>query len=51
MKSGKILKPGQPGTKKWVEKFGQNLVCVRYRYDKSNRRKLKTVEIVVEQSD
>ena len=51
MKIGKKLKPGQPGTKKWLEKFEENLVCVRYRYDKNNNRKLTTVEIVVDQQD
>jgi hypothetical protein len=50
MKIKKILKPGQPGTKKWVEKFGQDLICVRYRYDEDRHRKLKTVELVVEES-
>jgi hypothetical protein len=49
MKIGKILKPGQPGTKKWLEKFGEDLLCVRYRDDKVNHRKLTTVEIIVEQ--
>ena len=50
MKVSKKLKPGQPGTKKWIEKFGENLVCVRYRDDKNNGRKLITVEIIVEQN-
>ena len=50
IRTGKILKPNQPGTKKWVEKYGDNLVCVRYRYDENNNRKLKTVEIIVEES-
>jgi hypothetical protein len=49
MKIRKILKPGQPGTKKWVEKFGADLLCVRYRYDEERQRKLKTVELVVEE--
>jgi hypothetical protein len=48
MTTEKIIKPNQPGTKKWVEKYGENLICVRYRYDKTNCRMLKTVEIVVE---
>lgn len=51
MKIGKVLKPGQAGTKKWVEKFGEDLICVRYRYDTIRRLKLKTVEIIVEQDD
>ena len=50
MKSKKILKPGQPGTKKWVEKYGEKLFCVRYRYDIERRRKMKTIELIVEES-
>jgi hypothetical protein len=49
MTTEKIIKPHQPGTKKWVEKYGEDLICIRYRYDKTNNRKLKTVEIIVEQ--
>jgi len=33
MKTWARLKPGQNGTKKIVEKYGDALVCVRYRYD------------------
>lgn len=50
MKIKRKLLPGQPGTKQWLEKYGQDLVCVRYRYDKERRRKLTTVEIIVEES-
>ena len=42
------LKPGQKGTKKLVEEYGDNLVCVRYRYDEKSSVRLKTVELVVE---
>lgn len=42
------LKPGQPGTKKLVEKYGEDLVCVRYRYDRQRKVRIKTVELVVE---
>lgn len=49
LKTGKILRPNQPGTKKWVEKYGNDLICVRYRYDATNNRRLKTVELVVEE--
>ena len=49
LRTGKILKPNQPGTKKWVEKYGENLVCVRYKYDEANNRKVKTVELLVEE--
>ena len=42
------LKPGQKGTKAQVEKYGDALVCVRYRYDETSRTRLKTVELIVE---
>jgi hypothetical protein len=42
------LKPGQKGTKALVEKYGDDFVCVRYRYDAASRTRIKTVEIVVE---
>ncbi|MFQ5865040.1 MAG: hypothetical protein ACE5IW_07415 [bacterium] len=49
MKTRRKLIPGQPGTKKWVEKYGENLICVRYRYDSERKRKIKTVELIVEE--
>jgi hypothetical protein len=33
---------------RFVEKYGDELVCVRYRYDAVNTRKVKTVELIVE---
>ena len=51
LRTGKILKPNQPGTKKWVEKYGGNLICVRYKYDDANNRKVKTVELLVEEKE
>lgn len=51
MKIKKILKPGQPGTKKLLEKYGERLLCVRYRYDTRQRKGLKTVEIIIEEDD
>jgi hypothetical protein len=44
------LIPGQSGTKRWKKKFGDDLVCVRYRYDELLQKKVTTVEIIVEQS-
>jgi len=44
----KTLIAGQPGTKKWLQKYGAALTCVRYKYDSENNRKIKTVELVVE---
>jgi len=45
------LKPGQKGTKTLVEKYGDALVCVRYRYDKNSRIRLKTVELIIEKKE
>jgi hypothetical protein len=49
MKTQTHLKPGQNGTKRLVEKYGDALVCVRYRYDEKRGVRLKTVEIVVDE--
>jgi hypothetical protein len=45
------LKPGQNGTKKWTEIYGERLVSVRYRYDAKKGKRFKTVEIIVEERD
>ena len=49
MTTRKTLYAGQPGTKKWIEKFGQELICVRYKYDTKRKIKLKTVELIAEE--
>lgn len=49
MKSRLNLKPGQRGTKRLVEKYGDLLLYVRYRYDADRGVRLKTVELVVEE--
>lgn len=51
MKTRARLKPGQNGTKKYVEQYGDALVCVRYRYDAATRKQCKTIEIIVSESD
>ena len=43
------MSPGKPGTVRLVEKYGDNLLCVRYRYDAVRKRKVKTVELIVEE--
>lgn len=45
------LNPGQRGTKKLVAKYGERLVCVRYRYDEEKKKRYKTVEIIEEVVD
>ena len=46
----KKLYPGQPGTKKLAERYGENLLCVRYHDDPAGKRSLKTVELIVEET-
>jgi len=51
MKIRLTLKPGQNGTKSLMKKYGESLVCVRFRYDPETRQRLKTVELIVERSE
>lgn len=48
METRLTLRPGQSGTKKLVERYGERLVRVRYLYDRENQRRLKTVELIVD---
>jgi hypothetical protein len=41
------LRPGDRGIRKFVERFGKRLVCVRYRYDAVTSRRYTTVELIV----
>ncbi|HTQ76933.1 MAG TPA: hypothetical protein VMI15_02820 [Burkholderiales bacterium] len=47
METRATLRPGQKGTWKLVERFGERLVCVRYLYDAGSGRRFKTVELIV----
>jgi len=51
VKTRLILKPGQRGTKTLVEKYGEALLCVRFRYDAELRQRLKTIELIVEKKE
>ncbi len=44
-------KPGQPGTKGLVARYGKRLICVRHRYDEQTKQRVKTVELIVGRSD
>jgi hypothetical protein len=50
MRTRLTLWPGQKGTRKLVSKYGERLVCVRYRYDAGRRRRYKTVELIEEET-
>jgi len=50
METRVTLRPGKRGTRKWLNKYGDRLVCIRYRYDTNARRRFTTVELVVDES-
>ncbi len=50
LKTRLTLTPGANGTKKLLERYGDRLICVRYRYDSERRRRIKTVELIEEES-
>jgi len=43
------LRPGMAGTKSLLARYGERLVCVRYRYDEKTGRRVKTVELIVQE--
>jgi hypothetical protein len=45
------LAPGQNGTKQLQKQYGDQLICVRYRYDKIRKKRLKTVELIIDEQD
>ena len=51
MRTRLTLQPDQDGAKQLRNQYGDRLVCVRYRYDEMKKRRWKTVELIVEESD
>lgn len=49
MHTNTTIQPGQRGAKKFVEQYGDRLVCVRYRQDEQRKKRCKTVELIVEE--
>jgi hypothetical protein len=47
MHTNTTIQPGQRGAKKFVEQYGDRLVCVRYRSDARRRKRFKTIELIV----
>jgi hypothetical protein len=45
----KSIKPGRPGSRRWLRRYGSRLLAVRYRGDGRRRIRMTTVEIVVEE--
>jgi hypothetical protein len=44
------LRPGQKGTKGLAKKYGDRLVCVRYKSDPQTGRRYTTVELIEEEA-
>jgi hypothetical protein len=44
---GATLRPGQKGTRRLVVRYGEQLLCVRYRYDPGRCVRQTTVELIV----
>jgi hypothetical protein len=51
MRTRLTLHPSQHGAKHLLAQYGERLVCVRYRYDEQRKKRFKTVELIVEESD
>jgi hypothetical protein len=49
MQTRLTLQPHQRGAKQLLAQYGDRLVCVRYRYDPQQKKRLKTVELIVEE--
>ena len=50
MRTRLTLHPHQDGAKQLRERYGERLVCVRYRYDEATKERWKTVELIIEKS-
>lgn len=49
MRSQVTRQPDRKGTKKLLEQYGSQLVCVRYRYNEQHCQRRKTVELIIGQ--
>lgn len=47
----KTIIAGRRGTSRLTATYGDQLLCVRYRYDYARRRRLTTIELVVAQAE
>ena len=49
MEARTTRRPGQKGTKRLLQRFGDRLLFVRYRYDPAGLRRVTTVELIVDE--
>jgi hypothetical protein len=50
MRTRLTLRPSQDGAKQLRAQYGDRLICVRYRYDDQQKKRYKTVELIVEEN-
>ena len=46
-----VRKPGDKGTQALMQKYGERLVCIRYRYDPARKKRYKTVELIIAEQE
>jgi len=46
-----VRRPGARGTAKLLAKYGERLVCIRYRYDPAHGKRYKTIELIIGEED
>jgi len=51
MRIRKTLQPQQDGAKNPLAHYGDQFVCVRYRYDDKRQRRFNTMELIVEEEE
>ncbi len=51
MEVTKTLQPGAKGTSRLLRKYGDRLVCVRYRHDSQRKKNLTTIELIIDERD
>jgi hypothetical protein len=43
--------PGQAGSKKWQKLYGDKLLCVRYKYDNHDNKRITTIELIADEQE
>ena len=51
MRTKSTLLPSDRGARQLSEQYGEQLVCVRYRYDEQQQKRFKTVELIIKEYD
>ncbi len=47
----RTIYPGDPGSKKWRNIYGDKLLCVRYKYDIQNKKRITTIELIADEQE